>query len=595
MSTVIQENPADVVILGLGVMGGDIAVKTSTAGLKVVGITQGPYWDYANDYATTKYDEWGVAFNRKYDWPLPLSTYTLRQNSNQFGLPVRRNTTGQVTSAGYGVGGAANHYGGQMGRFSPWTYQIASSTASKYGANFLSSAIPNNDIEDWPLQYNDYLPYYQDWEMAYGITGTNQEPFIPNSTFPLPPHPITPLGQAWQTAAEAVNYNPFPLPTSLASKPYVNQYGVSINACVYDGWCGEACNYACETGAKANSAFRTIPAAIKTGNFTMALDSYVFRLNLNSSKTQVTSASYYDAAGNIHVQPGTAFFLGIWGLNIPRMLNLSDIGNRYNPTTVTGSVGRGPAYPTESPARAATGVMNIGANNYPSGNALGGGITFHDLCDDNFDHTGQNFIGGSYVTIGTYSGTGPGNLAIATGGSAANIGSTYKAAQQNKFLISKLTVTCSTAGMMPPTTTNYTDLDPHYNDKFGDPLARFTIDYTGHGVKSSNYTAPLYAPILTKMGASNVTVGNAAVAGTAPPTSWNIHIRGGARIGSNSSTSVFNKWHQSWTVPNLFAGGEITDTVGGNDDTSGTHVAGTATLVAAEGIMQYLKSPGPLV
>jgi len=31
MSTVIQENPADVVILGLGVMGGDIAVKTSTA------------------------------------------------------------------------------------------------------------------------------------------------------------------------------------------------------------------------------------------------------------------------------------------------------------------------------------------------------------------------------------------------------------------------------------------------------------------------------------------------------------------------------------------------------------------------------------
>ena len=38
--------------------------------------------------------------------------------------------------------------------------------------------------------------------------------------------------------------------------------------------------------------------------------------------------------------------------------------------------------------------MNFGSNTYSAGNALGGGYTFHDLCDDNFDHTGLNFIGG---------------------------------------------------------------------------------------------------------------------------------------------------------------------------------------------------------
>ena len=199
------------------------------------------------------------------------------------------------------------------------------------------------------------------------------------------------------------------------------------------------------------------------------------------------------------------------------------------------------------------------------------------------------------MTIGTYTGGGPGNLAIATGGSAANIGSTYKAAQKDKFLVAKLPVAASPAGLMPPTTSNYTDLDPHYDDRYGDPLGRFTIDYTGHGTVSANYLAQVTAAILTKMGAANVTTAPAAVPRTLPPTSWNIHIRGGARIGSDPSSSVFNKWQQCWTVPNLFAAGEITDTVGSNDDTSGTHVAGAGALVAAEGIQRYLQSPGPLV
>ena len=38
-------------------------------------------------------------------------------------------------------------------------------------------------------------------------------------------------------------------------------------------------NYVCEVGAKANSAYRQIPAAMKSGNFTLALNSYVFRLD----------------------------------------------------------------------------------------------------------------------------------------------------------------------------------------------------------------------------------------------------------------------------------------------------------------------------
>src|SRR5208337_230653 len=104
-----------------------------------------------------KYDEWGVQLLGKFDSPLPQSTVTLRNNSNQFAPVIRRNTTGQSTHSGYGVGGAAHHYGANFGRFDPWTYAINSNTVSKYGAAYLASAAPNGDILDFPFAYNDYL------------------------------------------------------------------------------------------------------------------------------------------------------------------------------------------------------------------------------------------------------------------------------------------------------------------------------------------------------------------------------------------------------------------------------------------------------
>ncbi len=69
------------------------------------------------------------------------------------------------------------------------------------------------------------------------------------------------------------------------------------------------------------------------------MNSYVFRLDTNSSG-QITDVRYYDAEGNIHVQPGKVFFNGLWGFNIIRSMLLSGIGTQYNPTTVTGSLGQ---------------------------------------------------------------------------------------------------------------------------------------------------------------------------------------------------------------------------------------------------------------
>jgi gluconate 2-dehydrogenase alpha chain len=583
-------------------MSGVVAVEAALAGYTVAGITKGPYWDYVNDFSTTKYDEWGVGLGRKYDSPLPLQSTTIRNSSSQFALPVRRYTMPiQYHALGHGVGGAAQHYGGTMGRQGPWGYQIASRT----GATVLNAINPNDDTHDWPLTYAQYEPYYVAWEKAHGLCGnyngsstnTSSDDKFPwmSQNYPLPPAPFTQVGTTFRDAASALGYHPFPHVSALASQPYTNQYGVTVNPCVYDGYCGGACDYACETGAKSNAAYRTIPAAMKTGKFTLVTNAYIFRLEYNTTTNLVTAALYYDGHGNIHRQPGDVFFNGMWGYNMIRVMLLSGVGVPYNPTAVTGTVGRGLTN-GYTPFRGTnvTGTLpNLGSNNYPAGNASGGGFDIYDLMDDNFIHTGLNFIGGSEISFGGYAGGGPGNITFAGGVSVASMGGPFKATQKDKYLQTKTVLSSTPFAPDLPNTTNYVDLDPHYTDAYGDPVSRLTFDWTPNTYNGATYLVNKVKAILQQMGAQNITVGTQVNPGAANNDWWGHHLRGGCRIGSDPAWSAYTGYNQLWLNGtqgvNYFGAGEITNTTG---DTvpSGTHQAGPQSYRAAEGIVKYLQS-----
>jgi gluconate 2-dehydrogenase alpha chain len=402
----------------------------------------------------------------------------------------------------------------------------------------------------------------------------------------------------FQTATQALGYHPFPHVSSLASQPYTNDYGVTVNPCVYDGYCGGPCDYACETGAKANAAYRTIPAAMKSGNFTLVTNAYIYRLDYNTTNNQVTAARYYDAQGNIHVQPATVFFNGMWGYNMIRIMLLSGVGVPYQYNsgtgTGTGTVGRGltngylPFNGTN-----VSGTLNIGGNSYAAGNGSGGSVDIYDLMDDNFNHTGQNFIGGSQIGMGGYLGGGPGNITMAGGVGSGSMGSAFKAKQQNKYLPTTVGVGATPFAPDLPTFMNYVDLDPHYTDAYGDPVSRLTYDWTPNTYNGAIGLVQKCKDILTKMGASNITVGSAVNPGGAHNDWWGHHLRGGCRIGSDPSFAVYSGYNQLFLSAssgvNYFGAGEITNTTG---DTvpSGTHVAGPQSYRAAEGIAKYLNN-----
>jgi gluconate 2-dehydrogenase alpha chain len=570
-----------------------------------VGIEKGPFWNYTSDFALTKYDEWGVMYNHKFGHPLRVSTYTLRNDSEQLALPVRRYFIEQYFSPGHGVGGYAQRYAGQMGRFGPWTYEMQSATSSAYGSGFLDSIAPTNDVEDWPMTYDDYAPYYDQFEKVWGVTGTNQGPLLPmDEDYPLPPHPYSAVGKLAYGACEALGYSPYPTPTALASTDYVNSYGVQMNSCVYEGWCGEPCDYVCQVGAKANSAYRTIPAVIDSGNFSMILNSYVFRLDVDPNTNQVLDARYYDDAGNVHVQPAKVFYNATWGFNVPRLFLLSGMGTPYNPTAVTGSMGRGPQYGSAPPGVASiTGALDIGENLYPAGNASGGAVDILDLADDNFDHKGLDFIGGGMLHLGRYPGGSPktydpSNGIMALLGPNAQ-GSQFKAGLKNFYLPTTTNVTVAMAGPELPDTRWSIDLDPDYVDLYGDPLARFTYNFG-----SNSYNAALYlsgsnagpaAMILEKMGCTNITANAGVNPGEIPLDNYTAHIRGGCRMGVDSETSALNMYGQMWNNPNMFAGGEVTFTTGDSTADGGVHPLGAVAYVNAEGLQKYLESPDMLV
>jgi gluconate 2-dehydrogenase alpha chain len=586
----ISHPSVDVVVLGLGPVGGHVATELAVSGYTVVGIEKGPYWDYGTDWhPSSSHDEWGIAVERKFDTPsLEINTFTLRNNRDQFALPVRRNTRlGQITSLGHGVGGAAAHFGAVMGRFGPWPFKAYSETVNKYGAGRLPS---NHDMEDWPITYDDAKPYYEAWENAMGISGDTEGPFHPDVKYPNPPHPQTPVADLFNGAAESLGYHPYPMPSAIASASSMNQYGVKRNACIYCGWCGGFCNFPCEQGAKSSSHVTAIPAALETGRFDMRLFSYVYRIDVGSDG-KATGVRYLDARGDVNIQPAKTVFAGLWGPIIYRLMSLSGIGRPYNPVTGSGSLGRG-VHSGHSPGvTGVSGTLDIGGNAYSVGNAYAGASSMLDLAEDNFDHTDLDFIGGANLRIGSYPGGAP-NLLTGNPPGKNNFGSAWKASIKDSKLLTKIRVGASPAGVTIPRKDHFWDLDPHYTDMYGDPLVRWTLDWDENQWRAADYIAPKIGEIFTKMGATDVSV-NKVPESSQNMDYWGYHTRGGIRMGNNPTTSVFNKWLQCWDAENVFAASEGTDTFGDNT-TPGTHIAGMQAFLAADGVKKYLESPGSL-
>ncbi|HEY0336281.1 MAG TPA: GMC family oxidoreductase [Burkholderiales bacterium] len=579
----------DAVLLGVGMVGTILGRELTRAGLKVVGLERGAARFTVPDFQGPQmHDELRYSVHKALMQDTAKETFTFRNTGNDTALPIRRLAS---FLPGTGLGGSLVHWNGQTYRFQDSDFRLRSRTVERYGGKFIPEDVT---IQDWAVTGAELEPYFDRFEYLMGTSGkagnikgkkiTGGNPFEdPRSRdYPTPPQK-EPYGSAmFRKAAESLGYHPFPQPSCNLSQPYTNPEGVTLNTCTFCGFCER---FACEHFAKSSPQTVLLPVLLKDPNFELRTGCQVLRINLDSSQKVATGVTYVDASGQEIEQPAKLVIVGLFALNNVRMLLLSGIGTPYDPASGKGVVGRNYAYQTTSSVQV---FYDEAVNINPFMRSGANGTLVADFVSDNFDHGPLGFIGGAYVgevmTHGRpieFHPTAPGTPAW---------GSAWKKAVAQHY---NHTSVVSVHGSSIATRQNYLDLDPTYKDAWNQPLLRMTFDFPENDLKMSAYITSKAVEIGKAMGGQQV-VGSARKGPYNVTQYQTTHNTGGTVMGSDPSTSVVNRYLQSWDVSNVFVIGASNYPQNASYNPTGT--LGALCYWSANAIVtKYLKSPGALV
>lgn len=164
MATRLKE--VDAVMVGMGWTGSIMARELTKAGLQVLGLERGPDIKPSEDFAMPGVrDELRFVHRLDQIQDPAMETITFRHRPSESALPMRR--MGSFLP-GNGVGGAANHWGGQHWRYLPSDHLTRSHIVDRYGAK----SIPEDmTIQDWAMTYEELEPYYGKFERLCGVSG----------------------------------------------------------------------------------------------------------------------------------------------------------------------------------------------------------------------------------------------------------------------------------------------------------------------------------------------------------------------------------------------------------------------------------------
>ena len=111
--------------------------------------------------------------------------------------------------------------------------------------------------DDWPVTYDELLPFYEETDRQFGVSGLGGNPRYPEGAEPpLPPLPLGKVGMEVARAHHRLGWHWWPATNAIASAEYRNQH-----VCVRRGSCGQGCN----EGAKGSTDVTHWPDALAAG------------------------------------------------------------------------------------------------------------------------------------------------------------------------------------------------------------------------------------------------------------------------------------------------------------------------------------------
>jgi gluconate 2-dehydrogenase alpha chain len=546
MATRLKET--DVVIIGLGAVGGVAALPLTQAGIEVVGLEAGT-WLTRRDFAP---DELRNNFR---GWPQGV------QKANQE-IPTSRPTASSQTTPRAGihpmqnaVGGTSLHYWAQSWRLNPWDFKVVGETKRRYGA----SRIPQGStVEDWPFGLEELEPYYDKVEYEVGVSGQagnidgkidprgNKFEGPRKRAYPMPPLRGTEFLETMAGAAKSLGWHPFPGPAAVNSRPYQNR-----SACMYHGFCNRG---GCHVDAKNSTAVTTIPRAQATGKLKVVTRAHVTTIEVGADG--LPSGVNYLTDGVEYFQPAKVVLLASFTYENTRLLLLSK--SKAFPNGLSNNhrqVGR--HYFSHHQGAGVSALFPFNINAWYGLPAQG--IAVDNWADDNFDHGTLDFIGGGNLWV--YSDRRPiGAAGMNTFGRVPNWGAQWKAFikdnadRSNNSYIQKSTL---------PYEDNFLDLDPVVKDPLGYQVCRVTAEFKENERRIAAFTQDKMEQWYREAGA--IAIQRAPVGGAMGVST---HAYGGTRMGDNPDTNVVDRWGFSHEAPNLgMLGASVMGTSGAHNPT----------------------------
>ena len=581
----------DAVIVGMGWTGAILAKELTDAGLHVVALERGADRDTQPDFAYPKVvDELEGSVHRRYLQSLAQETVTVRHSPGDTAVPYRQMGS---FKPGTGVGGAGSHWSGCHFRALPEDFALRSNVEQRYGRAFIPQEM---SIQDFPVTYADLEPHFDHFEHVCGTSGkagviqgvrqAGGNPFEGSRSreFPLGPNPNYLGAEMFYTAARNMGWDPYPIPASNASAPYVNPYGCQMGPCNACGFCSD---YGCLNYSKASPNISILPVLRLRPHFELRTHAQVLKVNLDNDGKKATGVTYLDAQGREVEQPADLVLLCAFSLYNVHLMLLSGIGAPYDPVSNQGTVGRNYSYQNLNRV-----VMffdkDVQANQFIG---IGGaGTTMDNLNGNQLDNAKAGFVGGGIIWA-RQPGAGP-VRGINVPPGTPNWGKGWKQAVSDSF---RHSFYFEVQGACMSYRQHYLSLDPTYKDGFGRPLLRMTFDWHDNEIKASQF-------LVGKALDMCKTLNPKALAGDAKKDGshyditkyQSTHTCGGAIMGSDPKTSALNRYLQSWDVHNVFVIGA--NAFPQNNGYNPTGMVGALAYWAAKAIReQYIHNPGPLV